>query len=754
MFGTARPLIAFGPRFPGAGSWEWMGEDLAEELNGPFETITFDEEVPECDVVVFIKQKPPAGTLRKIRKRSAVIYSPIDRYGSLEEIDTDEGLLACDQIVAHCPKLAKYFRSYGSTVCLDHHLKYTAPIRQQSPKEGPLLWVGVRSNLPPLIHWLESHRPPDEIWVLTNPEQPGSAALARQLGLPTGLNLRVDVWSPERHLEWLSQARAALDIKGSDFRSRHKPATKALDFLASGVPLAMNSDSSPVEFVRNLGFDVASPEDRDRWLSAAYWNETVNFAETLHQRFSRSRIGEQWRELIEEVLRQRRVALPAPTSKKPRPSQPTCEISRHTPNRTRVAIVSLLFNWPSTGGGTVHTFETARFLAQAGYDVRHFYVQSAQWNVGNVEAPVGYPGEPIPWEPETSNLSRLQGTIGEAVNRFAPDFVIVTDSWSMKPRLAEAVQHHRFFLRLAAQECLCPLNNVRMLIGEEGSVTSCPRQQLVTPGVCQTCVDRHKRHQGTLHRWERELAGFGTTTYDRALRWAIAKAEAVLVVNPLIEAMVAPFARQVHVVPSGFDPARFPWPWPESPSGSHSKERTVILFAGLIQEWMKGYHVLEAGCRQLAEVRDDFEVWVTEDPIGQRNKFTRAIGWQSQEDLPGVLHQSDIVVFPTVAEEALGRTAVEAMAAARPVVASRIGGLPWTIPDGGTGLLFEPGNPNDLAEKLDRLLGDVELRQRLGANGRKRFEAEYTWDVILNRHYFPLLGDPLPSTPSRERRAS
>ena len=41
---------------------------------------------------------------------------------------------------------------------------------------------------------------------------------------------------PARHQDWLGMARAALNIKGTDFRSRHKPATKAYDFIAPGIP--------------------------------------------------------------------------------------------------------------------------------------------------------------------------------------------------------------------------------------------------------------------------------------------------------------------------------------------------------------------------------------------------------------------------------------------------------------------------------------------------------------------------------------
>src|SRR5437763_1359877 len=100
---------------------------------------------------------------------------------------------------------------------------------------------------------------------------------------------------------------------------------------------------------------------------------------------------------------------------------------------------------------------------------------------------------------------------------------------------------------------------------------------------------------------------------------------------------------------------------------------------------------------------------------------------------------ADVLVFPTIAQEALGRTAVEAMAAGLPVVASRIGGLPFTVAEGATGLLCEPGEPDDLARKLEILLDDPELRWRLGQAGRRRFEEHYAWPVIIDRHYRPIL---------------
>ncbi len=79
------------------------------------------------------------------------------------------------------------------------------------------------------------------------------------------------------------------------------------------------------------------------------------------------------------------------------------------------------------------------------------------------------------------------------------------------------------------------------------------------------------------------------------------------------------------------------------------------------------------------------------------------------------------------------------MGVGRPVIASRLGGLPFTIVDGETGLLCAPGDPTDLTAKIEILLDNPGLRERLGLAGRQRFEEQYTWDVIIPRYYLPLL---------------
>lgn len=418
-------------------------------------------------------------------------------------------------------------------------------------------------------------------------------------------------------------------------------------------------------------------------------------------------------------------------------------------DRTKVAILSLLFNWPSTGGGTVHTAETARFLFQAGYDVRHIYARYPAWGIGRVEEGLGVPAEPIDFDDANWEAEEIRSRFREAVDAFGPDYVLITDSWNSKRLLAEAAQGYRYVIRLAALECLCPLNNVRLLVGEQGEAIQCPRHQLATPGACRTCVQENERFSGGLHRAERALAGYGNGVYKQRLVSAIGDAEAVLVVNPLIAEMVRPYAKQVLVVPSGFDPARFPWPLPDTNPGSHD-HITRLFFAGLTAEFMKGFRVLQAACDVLWQRRQDFELIVTADPPERPEPYTRYIGWQSQAELPRRLCEADVLVFPTIAQEALGRSAVEAMGAGKPVIASRIGGLPFTVVDGLTGLLFEPGDAADLARKIETLLDSPELRQQMGLAGRRRFEELFTWDVVLP-HYFNLFGAPVRNHRGHDR---
>lgn len=303
MTGLRRELsVAFGPEMPGFGSWEWVGAETARELAKYFDVVTFRDSIPSCDVVVFVKFHPPIDHIRLLPGKTRVVYAPIDIYGSAADIDADAGfLLRCDRIVVHCERLRKYFSSYAPVSYIDHHLRHTAPPRILFCEKGPILWVGVPTNLPPLVEWANHHALPEELWVLTNPEGGSRSQTPQHYGFSTTNNVRIETWTPARHLAWTEHARGALDIKGDDFRARHKPPAKALDFLASNLPLAMHGHTSSAEHVMQLGFPLAEPEDFDRWLSRAYWDELSQFATLVRESLPLSRIGHAWKNLLQRV---------------------------------------------------------------------------------------------------------------------------------------------------------------------------------------------------------------------------------------------------------------------------------------------------------------------------------------------------------------------------------------------------------------------------------------------------------------------
>jgi glycosyltransferase involved in cell wall biosynthesis len=102
-----------------------------------------------------------------------------------------------------------------------------------------------------------------------------------------------------------------------------------------------------------------------------------------------------------------------------------------------------------------------------------------------------------------------------------------------------------------------------------------------------------------------------------------------------------------------------------------------------------------------------------------------------------------VLVLPSVWEtcygrrvavpELLGLAVLEAMASGTPVVCSRLGGLPEVVHDGETGLLVEPGNVDELRERIGLVLADSALAKRLGDNARQLVLERYTWDHCARR---------------------
>ncbi|MBC8178718.1 MAG: glycosyltransferase family 4 protein [Deltaproteobacteria bacterium] len=92
------------------------------------------------------------------------------------------------------------------------------------------------------------------------------------------------------------------------------------------------------------------------------------------------------------------------------------------------------------------------------------------------------------------------------------------------------------------------------------------------------------------------------------------------------------------------------------------------------------------------------------------------LGWR--DDIPEIMETIDVFVLPSL-NEGMGRVLVEAMAAGKPVVASRVGGILDLVKEGQNGFLAEPGDEKGLAIAIKKLLEDKKMRDEMGKRGRE-----------------------------------
>jgi glycosyltransferase involved in cell wall biosynthesis len=102
------------------------------------------------------------------------------------------------------------------------------------------------------------------------------------------------------------------------------------------------------------------------------------------------------------------------------------------------------------------------------------------------------------------------------------------------------------------------------------------------------------------------------------------------------------------------------------------------------------------------------------------------------EEVRALYAASDIFVLPSLAEGDPLVT-LEAMASGKPVIGTRIGGIPHHIRDGWNGFLIDPANEQQLADKIEYLIDNPEERKSMGANSRKYAEEEFDWKKVAER---------------------
>lgn len=131
-----------------------------------------------------------------------------------------------------------------------------------------------------------------------------------------------------------------------------------------------------------------------------------------------------------------------------------------------------------------------------------------------------------------------------------------------------------------------------------------------------------------------------------------------------------------------------------------------------------------------------------EGKLRTRYPEAKFMGYREGEELKAILANSAFVVVPSEWYENCPMVVLEAMAMGKPVIGSRIGGIPEQIDDGKTGFLFEIGNVGELGEKMKVLSQHTDMRRRMGITARKKVERKYSLDThctMLMKTYKELL---------------
>lgn len=188
----------------------------------------------------------------------------------------------------------------------------------------------------------------------------------------------------------------------------------------------------------------------------------------------------------------------------------------------------------------------------------------------------------------------------------------------------------------------------------------------------------------------------------------------------------------VSVVPNGTPP----------PAGVESRpvvaDKVRIVFSGRLSVEKGVRDLLVAADRlhadgmkfELALMGDSRDSALLEE--ARSRQYTIVTGWLNQLEVLGNLATSDIFVLPSH-DEGLPMSMIEAMSLGLPLIVTDVGTISDVITDGREGYLLTPGDIDELTDAIKSLLTNADLRERMGAQAKKRWSAELTAEGMAQR---------------------
>jgi len=265
----------------------------------------------------------------------------------------------------------------------------------------------------------------------------------------------------------------------------------------------------------------------------------------------------------------------------------------------------------------------------------------------------------------------------------------------------------------------------------------CPTYNMIAGGrVCERCKG-HQYYQAVLQRCNKGSFSFSllnsaemyvhklSRIYERNVDFFISPSDFLR--NKVIQFGID--GGKIFHIPNFVDPREY------SP---HYEAEDYFVYFGRISE-EKGLLTLIRSVRDIkssrlliigeGELRGRLEGYISEKDIANI-EFS---GYMGEEQLKSVIGNSMFVVVPSEWYENCPYSVLEAFALGKLVVGSNIGGIPELIEEGVDGFLFEPGNSEELSEKIAYLISRPRLREEMGRNARKKVEENYNPELYYER---------------------
>lgn len=272
----------------------------------------------------------------------------------------------------------------------------------------------------------------------------------------------------------------------------------------------------------------------------------------------------------------------------------------------------------------------------------------------------------------------------------------------------------------------------------------------------------------TCHNWLGGSAALGI--YNHLDRMALKRFQCLAAVSDSVAQRLLASgvpATKIRTIANGIDVQAFECARP-SPVLNFDGSKVIGMVARL--DLKKGFEYLLRAARELRGTFLELKVVIVGEGPDRREieGMIQRFGLQSNvilagqhSDMPAIYAAMDVFVLPSL-NEGLPMTILEAMAASKPVIATRVGAIPKVIQDGETGLLVDPADSDGLRDALVRLLTDSDLCSRLGAAGHDWVSHNYTSEAMALKYrqmYDDVLGTsaiatvPAPALDNRDSHA-